>query len=245
MEADVNELLIQYADKYETADFLSADPSRFMHQVEGPANQETVAFIASCLSYGNRKQFFPKIQKILDDARGDVYNWVKNGDFDMDIPVSPECYYRLFTNQMMNHFLHALKDMVNEYGTLGNYIQSKANDGFSAIVAITSYFNSKGIDSVIPKDTSSACKRICMFLRWMVRDNSDVDLGLWSDFIDKQSLIMPLDTHVLQEACRLGLLNSKTANMNVAKRLTAKMRTVFPDDPLKGDFALFGYGVNH
>ena len=83
-----------------------------------------------------------------------------------------------------------------------------------------------------------------MFLRWMVRDNSPVDLGLWSDFIDKRTLIIPLDTHVLQEANTLGLLNGKTASMTVAKKLTAKLSLIFPDDPLKGDFALFGYGVN-
>ena len=79
----------------------------------------------------------------------------------------------------------------------------------------------------------------------MVRDNSPVDLGLWTRFIDKRTLIMPLDTHVMQEAARLGLLDSKTASMNTALKLTSRMLEVFPDDPLKGDFALFGYGVNH
>ena len=83
-----------------------------------------------------------------------------------------------------------------------------------------------------------------MFLRWMVRSGSPVDLGLWSDFIDRRKLIMPLDTHVLQQSVRLGLLQSKTATMNTARRLTDKLAEIFPDDPLKGDFALFGYGVN-
>lgn len=84
-----------------------------------------------------------------------------------------------------------------------------------------------------------------MFLRWMVRDNSPVDLGLWSNLIDKRTLIMPMDTHVIQEACRLGLSTSRTASMSAAVKLTAKMGEIFPDDPLLGDFALFGYGVNH
>ena len=84
-----------------------------------------------------------------------------------------------------------------------------------------------------------------MFLRWMVRDGSPVDLGLWADRIDKKSLIMPLDTHVLTEASRLGLITSRCTSMSAARRLTAALAEVFPDDPLKGDFALFGYGVNH
>ena len=79
----------------------------------------------------------------------------------------------------------------------------------------------------------------------MVRDGSPVDLGLWSSFIDKRSLIIPMDTHVLQEANRLGLITSKTASMAAARKLTARLAEIFPDDPLKGDFALFGYGVNH
>ena len=83
-----------------------------------------------------------------------------------------------------------------------------------------------------------------MFLRWMVRDNSAVDLGLWSE-IDKRTLIIPMDTHVMQQAVILGLLNNKTASMKAAQKLSSKMAEFFPDDPIKGDFALFGYGVNN
>ena len=82
-------------------------------------------------------------------------------------------------------------------------------------------------------------------LRWMVRDCSPVDLGLWGDFIDKRTLIMPLDTHVLQQSVKLGLLSCGTASMSAARRLTEALSEVFPDDPLRGDFALFGYGVEN
>ena len=78
----------------------------------------------------------------------------------------------------------------------------------------------------------------------MVRSGSPVDLGLWADIIDRRTLIMPLDTHVVQEATRLGLLTSRTASMSTAKKLTAAMLEVFPDDPLRADFALFGLGVD-
>ena len=83
-----------------------------------------------------------------------------------------------------------------------------------------------------------------MFLRWMVRDGSPVDLGLWSDILDRRTLIMPLDTHVVQESLRMGLLKSRTASMGTARRLTDAMLEIFPNDPLKGDFALFGLGVD-
>lgn len=238
------ELLKELAKRYEAASFLNGDPSWFMHQVEGKKNQETFAFIASCLSYGSRKQFFPKIQYILDCSGGNVHEWVKSGDFERDVPDTEDCYYRLYTYSLMNHFLKAYRELILEYGSLGEYLcNNYVIDAFDAIEMITSYFASRGIEVIVPKDTKSSCKRICMFLRWMVRDNSPVDLGLWT-FIDKRTLIMPMDTHVLQEACSMGFLNSRSASMAAARKLTAKMAEIFPDDPLKGDFALFGYGVD-
>lgn len=242
----VADLLRQYAECYETADFLSGDPSLFMHMVEGDKNMETMAFIASCLSYGNRKQFMPKIQMIADMSGGDVFGWVKENDFKKDIPDDPNtCFYRLYTQHTMYELLCSLQSMLATYGSIGEFIRDNANDGLSAVKAITAYFASKGIATVIPKNATSACKRVCMFLRWMVRDGSPVDLGLWSSFIDKRTLIMPLDTHVMQQANRLSLISSKTTSMSVAIKLTNKLSEIFPEDPLKGDFALFGYGVNN
>lgn len=83
-----------------------------------------------------------------------------------------------------------------------------------------------------------------MFLRWMVRNSSPVDLGIWADFIDKKSLIIPLDTHVLNQGLRLGLIEGKSVSMVAARQLTDRLLRIFPDDPLRGDFALFGYGIN-
>ncbi len=82
-----------------------------------------------------------------------------------------------------------------------------------------------------------------MFLRWMVRDGSPVDLGLWSDFIDKRNLLIPMDTHVQQMAQQLQLIPQRTATWASVIALTEELRKVFPDDPVKGDFALFGAGV--
>lgn len=238
------ENLKELAEKYETPDFLNGDPSWFMHQVEGRQNQEAIAFVASCLSYGSRKQFFPKIQHIIDCSEGNVYEWLKEGRFEHDIPNDDNCYYRLYTNSMMNRFLKAYRQLILDSGSLGEYlIDNGVDNAMKALEAITSYFASQGIEVIVPKNTKSSCKRICMFLRWMVRNNSPVDLGLW-DFIDKRTLIMPMDTHVLQEANAMGLIDSHSASMSSALRLTARLASVFPEDPLKGDFALFGYGVN-
>ena len=232
------------AERYETPDFLPADPSSFMHKVCGERNQEAMAFIASCLSYGSRKQFFPKIQFILDAAKGEVDHWLRSGDWKKDVPDTAQCYYRLYTFHDMHCLLTAYSMMLHEYGSMKEYVRRNATTGFDAVAALCRYFAERGASKIIPKNTSSACKRVCMFLRWMVRSSSPVDLGLWADFIDRRTLIMPLDTHVVQEARRMQLLNSSTASMSTARRLTASMLEIFPDDPLRGDFALFGLGVD-
>lgn len=246
MDNKIFDTLRKHALFYETSAFIEGDPSWFMHQVKGAANQEATAFVASCLSYGNRRQFMQKIQAIVDWANGDVDNWLRSGAFEGQFAEGDTCsFYRLYSFATMNVFFRAYRDMLLEYGTLGEYVRANASDGLSAVEAICRYFGGKGVCVVVPKDAASACKRVCMFLRWMVRSDSPVDLGLWSSFIDRRTLIVPLDTHVLTQAMELGLIKSRTASMSAARRLTAALAEVFPDDPLKGDFALFGYGVEH
>ena len=244
--------LLTLANKYETSSFLNGDPSWFMHQVIGKKNQETIAFIASCLSYGSRQVFLPRIQYLLDCSRSEPYEWIRTGRYTLDIPNDDQCFYRLYTNTMMHDLFHALQTMYEEYGDMGNYIRCYAKlnkekpqtDAIIAIEAICDYFLKHEAIGIVPKSTTSSCKRVCMFLRWMVRTDSPVDLGIWSDLIDQRSLIIPLDTHVIQQSLQLGLITSKTASMSVARKLTDKLLEIFPNDPLKADFALFGYGVN-
>lgn len=245
MDDRIKNYLVELAVKYETPDFLCNDPSRFMHAVAGKKNQEVTAFVASGLSYGSRKQFLPKIENLLHVSEGDLYSWIRNGKFHEAISDTDDCFYRLYSMHTMRVFFCALKEMLDEYGSIGEFVAGSSDDGLSAVRSITEFFSSRHANGVIPINATSSCKRICMFLRWMVRDSSPVDLGLWSGLIDKRSLIMPMDTHVIQEASNLHLLKfTKSATITTARRLTAAMAEVFPDDPLKGDFALFGLGVD-
>ena len=203
-EKSLRNRLLTLANKYETPSFLNGDPSWFMHQVIGKRNQETIAFIASCLSYGSRQVFLPRIQYLLDCSRSEPYEWIRTGRFTLDIPNDDQCFYRLYTNAMMHDLFHALQTMYEEYGDMENYIRSFAKlnkeksqtDAIIAIEAICDYFLKHEAIGIVPKSTTSSCKRVCMFLRWMVRTDSPVDLGIWSDLIDQRSLIIPLDTHV-------------------------------------------------
>lgn len=241
------ERLRKLADKYETRDFINGDPSWFMHQVSGKENQETMGFLASVLSYGKRSLFLPKIQYMLDSSKGEPYNWVLSKDYEKDIPDNSDCYYRLYNNHSMISMLKALNEIFVSFGSLGEFVKAKCpnHKAIEALNAIGGWFQERGIKGMVPSPKTSVAKRPCMFLRWMVRDNSPVDLGLWSDFIDKRTLFIPMDTHVLQQGQKLGLVKSKSASWHTVEQLTDSLREVFPEDPTKGDFALFGYGVDN
>lgn len=259
-------LLTDYAARYERRQFLADDPSMFMHRVEGRENRETMAFLAASLSYGSRRQFLPRIQLLLDWSGGDVYRWVASGAFEHSVAPSDDCFYRLYTYRTMNGFLRILQRLLADYGSLGDFARRTVavshlpadGGGVSAagnappmpaalgvLTALGGYFRERGLVGVVPSPVSSLCKRPVMFLRWMVRDGSPVDLGLWAGFIDKRTLYIPVDTHVLRMARSLGLLSARSAGWRTVVELTDRMRTVFPDDPAKGDFALFGYGIAH
>jgi uncharacterized protein (TIGR02757 family) len=250
MNKSLKETLVRYANQYETEDFLNGDPSWFMHQVTGLRNQEIMAFIASSLSYGSRKQFMPKIKYILDVSHNQPFDWLSSGDYAHDIPDNSLCFYRLFSNHKMCSFLKVLKSLYDEYGSLADFTMQmvkghrSSESGLIALKGISGYFFSQGITGIVPR-YGSTCKRLSMFLRWMSRDHSPVDLGLWSDWIDKRTLFIPLDTHVLKVSQTIGLVHQKTASWSAVVLLTKALRNVFPDDPVKGDFALFGYGIHY
>lgn len=255
----LEEHLRTLAARYETAAFIDGDPSWYMHQVSGAANQEIVAFIAASLSYGSRRQFMPKIALLLNDIRRQEYGsgsgaaaqWLLEGRYTDIVPDTETTFYRLYTSATYHAFLRAMAALIAEHGTLRGFLISQTPflkhsrlTALEALEAFTGWFRSHGSRGVVPQDTRSSCKRLCMLLRWMVRDASPVDIGLWADIIPKSTLIMPLDTHVVQEARRLGLMSSAATSMASARRLTARLAEIFPGDPLRGDFALFGLGVD-
>ena len=129
IDVSVRKMLVKYAARYETADFLKGDPSQFMHAVEGEANSEAAAFLASCLSFGSRKQFLPKIQGMIDCAGGDVDGWVRSGRFSRTMPCGCcECFYRFFTKDHMHGFLSEYRRLLDEFGTLGAYVREESDN---------------------------------------------------------------------------------------------------------------------
>ena len=240
--------LRELADRYEVASFTEEDPSQFLRWYRPEEGRGTVAdveaasFIAAMLAFGNRKQFIPKIRMVLetsDRSLGSITEWLKQGKYTSDFPLGAAKFYRFYSYDDMQVFFEELGDILKEAGSLGEYIHKKYSRDIASL--ISSAFPKSAI---VPKGRNSANKRVHMFLRWMVRRGSPVDLGLW-DWADPASLIIPLDVHVMQEAAKLGLIaEGFAASRKTAESLTAALEEVFPGDPCRGDFALFGLGVD-
>lgn len=246
---DLKKQLIQLAEKYENADFIKSDPSQFMHRYSNILDQEVAGFIAANLSFGRRDQIISHVDFILSRSKSPA-EWIKNSEYKSVFDESEKSFYRMFSYKTMRLLFNQMNLILRDNQTLGEYFkkiyfENKTDEHLCRLIA--NQFSAEC--TIIPRTKTSAAKRLNMFLRWMVRDNSPVDLGLWKWF-DKKNLLMPLDTHVMQEAVRFNLLkpssNGKVpaATMKNAIQLTEFMKTVFPEDPVRGDFALFGLGVN-
>ena len=246
--------LIDLADKYEVPGFTAEDPSQFLRWYEPEKGRGTVAdveaasFIAAMLAFGNRKQFIPKIRMILetsDRSLGNISQWLENGAYKKDFPHGAAKFYRFYSYDDMQVFFGELGDILKEAGSLGEFVKAKMYEGGGGFHLLHEIVSSSFPKSaIVPKGKTSANKRIHMFLRWMVRRDSPVDLGLW-DWADPADLLIPLDVHVMQEAAKLGLIpEGAAASRKTAERLTSALAEVFPGDPCRGDFALFGLGVD-
>lgn len=242
------------AKKYETADFVNEDPSQFLRWYTQVRDVEIAAFTAAMLSFGNRRQFIPKIKCIFEcaDKAGGFAKWLCTGDFEKSF-FSPDGndekkFYRFYSYFDMKIFFRSCAQILKSAETFGDFLKDKVERRFSGCsvmdCVLEEIARAFADCAIVPKGRSSANKRVHMFLRWMVRKNSPVDLGLWKWF-DESELIIPLDTHVLQEAIKMGIISEKASgSYKTAVKITEALKEVWPDDPCKGDFALFGLGVD-
>jgi len=244
------QLLRRLAEEHETAAFYrnadgsARDPAWFLHRGAKPEDCEAMAFVASALSFGRREAFLRKISSIEEMCGGRACDWLRDGAFREQFPDDgADKFYRFFSYADMRRFFARLGEIIREEGSLGGYVRRRRPDGGLAAARVLCGAFAPCGGGIVPKTGVSACKRVCMFLRWMARDGSPVDLGLWKGFVDKTTLAIPLDVHVLKQARSFGLTRRKDGSMRTALEITAALREVFPEDPLKGDFALFGADV--
>lgn len=236
MDQQLINQLRAWADEYNTPAFIAADPVSFPHRFEDKRDIEVSAFLTAWIAYGNRKQILKKAEELHAEMDDRPLAYIMDGDY-AHHRGDGRSFYRFFKHGDLYDICHRLHGIYAAHADLEQAVTAIGGD---PVRALQSLFD--GIAG-IPRTTTSACKRLAMFVRWMVRRDGIVDFGLWRSQ-DPARLLIPLDTHVFDMARRLGLTRRSTADMKAAEEITAALATIWPDDPCKGDFALFGYGVN-
>ena len=251
MAYTLNENLKRWAEQYETADFINADPVQIPHRYDSRVNIEISAFVTAWIAWGNRKQIIKKADFIDREIfKGEPYHYIVGNTVERgnrpeweQYKGSTDCLYRTFTFGDFHDLCARLYDVYTSAENMEAAIKkAHETNGETALATLQSLFGS--VNGIPDFETQSACKRLCLFLRWMCRKGSPVDFGLW-DVCDPRNLIIPLDTHVHKQAIRLGLTKRRTPDLCTAIEITDRFAEIFPDDPTKGNFALFGYGVNN
>ncbi len=240
MDTKLKKQLVALADAYENEDFLREDPSFFLRWFKPQRDVEILALFAACMAYGRRDQFMfilDRLARFMDES---AYEWVMADAHHTCFPYDYQTFYRFYTQEDVKQFFDIVKGILYKHETIGAFCESEWKKGVDPLTALIDRFQGC---PMVPKSKASACKRLNLFLRWMVRDNSPVDVGLWT-WYDKKNLIIPLDTHVLKMSVKMGLIEKGSSSMKTAIEITERLREIWPDDPCKGDFALFGYGVN-
>ena len=240
METKAINLLRELADKYETKNFIAFDPIQIPHRYTDKRDIEISAFVTAWISWGNRTSIIRTADFIDREIfQCKPYEFIMNlRNFEMFQGDSRKFYrtfaYSDFYNLCeMLHMLYSIDDNMENY--------TKYTSEFPhPMFALSDYFF--GVKGIPFYENKSSCKRLNMFLRWMCRKNSPVDFGIW-DF-DLKNLIIPVDIHVLRTARKLGLTKKNNPTFNAAVEITEAMKEVFPNDPCRGDFALFGAGIN-
>lgn len=236
--------------KYETPDFIKDDPIIFSHKFSSKKDIEIAGFIASLVAYGQRPVFIKKLNTLLlDIAKAEPHNFILNfepgilGDFNYRFG-KPEDFAQIFT---IMRELYTKDGGLEELFKFG-YEKGKPERLFQTV---TDYFYSRadenagqGFYFMIPNPAKGgAMKRMSMFLRWMVR-KGPVDFGIW-DFMPPSELLIPLDVHVARISREMGLLTRKQNDFKAVIELTNNLKKFDPQDPVKYDFAMFGFGVNN
>lgn len=247
----MRELLERLHDRYNNEDFIEADPISVPHSFVNPVDREVAGFLAATIAWGNRRAIVKsahRMMRYMDNAPEDFVRNATEGDME---------YLRTYVHRTFNgvdfqDFVRGLRHILAEWGSVGNYFETRYEEHGDLRPVLSDFrrdFFSVEHDSHSEKHLSSidkgaACKRLCMYLRWFVRrDDRGVDFGLWQR-IPMSALYMPLDIHTGRMGRNLGLLSRKQSDWKAVEELTASLRELSAEDPVRYDYSLFGLGIS-
>ncbi|MCE6991622.1 TIGR02757 family protein [Dyadobacter sp. CY323] len=248
----ITDLLEEKAEQYNKPDFIPFDPISIPHRFSIKQDMEIMGFWAAVLAWGQRKTIINKcleLAALMDNA---PYDFVLNHE-ESDLKPFLSFKHRTFNTTDTLYFLHFFQQYYRQHDSLefafsshlqpGDQTVESALTGFHDIFSDSEHFPSRTRKHIATPKRKSSCKRLNMFLRWMVRkDDKGVDFGIWNT-IKPSQLVCPCDVHVDRVARLLGLIKRPVTDWQTAVELTASLKLIDPADPVKYDFALFGLGI--
>jgi len=248
-----------YAD-FDFAGTIARDPIEFPHAYSRPEDREMAGFIAAAFAYGNVNLFKPVVGTLLSPMGESPFGFIRHFSVKRHRRLFSGIKYRFNENDDIIAFFFLLRELIRKHGSIEtafkkHYRHDDADIGKALaglidtlIAADTSpvygsNIKPSGLLQLIPSPIKgSACKRMNLYLRWMIRDR-DIDFGIWKG-IPKNRLVIPLDTHIARIGRCLGLTSRASQDWKMAVEITESLKKLDSEDPLKYDFALCHQGIS-
>lgn len=253
MQNNLKAFLDKKVEQYNVPAFVPHDPVCIPHLFTKKQDIEIAAFFAAIFAWGNRNIIINKSKQLMQLMDGAPHQFILQ-HAPGDLKPFLQFRHRTFNTTDLLYFILFLRHHYTLHDSLESAFTMRLNGSEkepveAALIHFRHYFFSldevplRTKKHIATPEKKSNCKRLDMFLRWMIRkDNSGVDFGIWNTLKPHQ-LISPVDVHVARVAKRLGLLQRKQTDWGAALELTQHLRGLDPGDPVKYDFALFGLGV--
>lgn len=252
-ERDLKDLLDNEAARINSPSFIGDDPVQFPRRFSDVRDIEIASLLSATIAWGNRKMICRDCDKMLSLMDNKPYNYVMDEGYE-DLPDDMNIHRTFFTRHF-KYYLRGLHKVYDEYGSLQEYARKldiasdeapawKLVAGLNATLAEANRNEpSEYASRCLPQNlVTTALKRVNMALRWLVRNDGIVDMGVW-DVIKPSQLYIPLDVHVGDISRELGLLSRNANDRRAVNEVTEHLRRFNPDDPTVYDFALFGIGM--
>lgn len=233
---------------YNRRDFVHPDPLEFLYRYPDPLDREIAGLIASSLAYGRVSHILKSVSLVLDGMRSPS-SFLKSASRKELRRAYRDFKHRFTTCGELSDMLWGIKRAIERHGSLQACFMAGFHPGddtmLPALVAFVEELNAGGAcgsNSLLPSPRKgSACKRLNLYLRWMVR-RDDVDPGGWEG-VPASRLIVPLDTHMYRFCRALGFTRRKQADMRAALEITEAFKAIAPEDPVRYDFAITRLGI--
>ena len=232
---ELKNLLESLYKKLNKRGLVDPDPLKFLYDYPETKDREIIALLASSIAYGRVAQILKSIDRILLPIEGKPFDFVTSHSENDFLKIYKGFVHRFTTDEDLAKLFRGMKHVLREYGNFENLY-------LCGVEKFVDEMNLSQKSYLIPSPADgSACKRLNLFFRWMVR-NDEVDPGGWTK-ANAAKLVVPLDTHAFKAAKILGFTGKKAPNYKAALEITSHYAEIAPEDPVKYDFALTRFGI--